>query len=140
MPLTLRPYSVINLLSEPELNTNGWTTFFCPAHGATMHTKKGTPQEPCEGRLDWLRRYEQETHKRGFGNPLNKEPNSQKAREYEICLTCPSRPALTKKLTKLTKKKGRPRSDKRCSCGVKHYAKGMCKDCYMADYNKGWGR
>lgn len=81
-----------NSLSELELNAAGWATFFCPAHGATMHTRKETPQEPCVGRLDWLRRYEQETHKQGFGNPLNKEANSQKAREYAACLTCSHKP------------------------------------------------
>lgn len=121
-----------------ELNAAGWTTFFCPAHGATMHTKKGTPQEPCTGRLDWLRKYEAEKSPRGFGNPLTKEPNSQKAREYAICRTCPSRPVLTKNLTK---QKGRPPSGRRCSCGDKHYARGMCKLCYMMDYySKGRGK
>lgn len=53
-------------------------------------------------------------------------------REYSLKLP------NTKKL--MTKKTGRPRSGKSCSCGQKHYAKGMCKTCYMVDYNKGWGR
>lgn len=130
------------LLSKPELNADDWTTFFCPANGATMHTKKGTPPEPCEARLDWLRRYEGLNGKRGFGNPLTNESNRQKAREYKICRTCHSRPSPNSPQTAKppVAKKVRPRSGKLCSCGQKHYAKGMCKTCYMADYNKGWGR
>ncbi|MCR4287371.1 MAG: hypothetical protein NUW09_05100, partial [Deltaproteobacteria bacterium] len=71
-----------------KVKETGWLTFFCPAHGATLHTREGAPQEPCTSRLDWLRRYKAERTSRGFGNPLTNESNRQKVKEYGECLKC----------------------------------------------------